>query len=108
MCGSVQDTSILSISWELYPERGGKRMPAKFVKAGSWRTLESFWNASAVASFVHPSGAEIKVRYGYSWLGWDAQKKKLDGVNIKQLTVGGASVAYARMQIKVSTDTTVI
>jgi hypothetical protein len=79
----------------------------KFVKAGSWRTLESFWNAKATAFFRMPNGAQIKVRYGTGFLGFDRQKQTLDGQSFKKLTVGTGSVAYARMQMKVATDTEV-
>jgi len=79
----------------------------KYVKSGDWQTLETFWNATGNASFVSPKGAVIKVRYGVGFLGWDSQKQTLDGVNTRRLNVGGASVAYARMQMKVSTSTNV-
>ena len=81
---------------------------SKFVKAGDWRTLESGWNASFGCLFVGPAGAQIKVRYGTGWpLGKDSQKQTLDGINTKSLDVGGASLAYARVQIKVQRDTQV-
>jgi len=76
----------------------------KSVKAGDWRTLESFWNASGTAFFKLPQGASIKVRYGASWLGIDRQKQTLDGVNYKKLSIGTGSLAYARIQIRVSHD----
>ncbi len=77
------------------------------VKKGDWRTLVSLWNADATTFFRDPAGAEIKVRYGLGIFGFDAQKQKLDGRNEKRLSVGGGSVAYARMQIRVPFDTTV-
>lgn len=77
----------------------------KYVKSGDWRTLEWFWNATGTAYFVHPAGAKIKVRYGVGFAGKDSQKQTLDGVNTKTLSVGRASIAYARMQIKVSAST---
>jgi hypothetical protein len=77
----------------------------KVVKAGGWRTLESFWNATAEGFFIGPAGAEIKIRYGGGWpFGKDSQKQRLDGVKEKKLTVGKASLVYARMQMKVSQD----
>ena len=77
----------------------------KLVKAGDWRTLESFWNASADGLFMAPAGAEIKIRYGGGWpFGSDAQRQRLDGVHQKKLSVGKASLVYARMQMKVSQD----
>lgn len=80
---------------------------SKFVKAGSWRTLESGWNAVFSCIFRDPAGAQVKVRYGDGWrLGWDSQKKTLDGTD-KTLNVTRASVAYARVQIKVASDTEV-
>ena len=78
----------------------------KFVRAGDWRTLETFFNASGTAFFLHPRGAQIKVRYGVGFLGFDRQKQTLDGINEKSLSVGGAGTyAQARMQIQVSSDT---
>lgn len=79
----------------------------KRVKAGDWRTLESYWNATGHGYFREPAGSEIKVVYGASWLSKDRQKQRLDGLNIKKLEIGTWSVAYARIQIKVSQDTDV-
>jgi hypothetical protein len=80
----------------------------KLVKAGDWRTLETYWNATGHAFFQSPKGAEIKVRYGAgSIFGKDRQKQKLDGENTKKLEVGAFSVLYARMQMKVPQTTTV-
>jgi hypothetical protein len=77
----------------------------KYVQRGKWRTLEDCWNCRAVAFFITPSGAQIKMRYGVGWLGWDSQKQTLDGINTKTLSVGGGSGLYARMQMKVSYNT---
>jgi hypothetical protein len=78
----------------------------KFVQAGDWRTLERFINASGTGFFLHPAGAQIKVRYGVGFLGFDSQKQTLDGRNEKSLSVGGVGTyAQARMQIRVSEDT---
>lgn len=79
----------------------------KRVKAGDWRTLESYWNATGHGYFREPAGAEIKVLYGASWLSKDRQKQRLDGINIKKLEIGAWSVSYARIQIKVPQDTDV-
>lgn len=74
----------------------------KYVQAGDWRTLETYWNTTATtAFFLHPAGAEIKVRYGVGWFGFDRQNQTLDGINNKTLSVGRASVVRARMQMKV-------
>jgi hypothetical protein len=73
----------------------------KHVKAGDWRTLESGLNANFRCQFRDPVGARVKVRYGLGWLGWDSQKKTLDGTD-KILRVGGP--VYARVQMKVSQD----
>lgn len=78
----------------------------KFVKAGGWRTLESFWNAKATAFFKYPEGARIKIRYGGA-VGFDRQVLKLDGYNFKKLVVGTMSIGYARIQIYVPYDTDV-
>ena len=69
-------------------------------QAGDWRTLETFWNTSATGYFYFPAGAQIKVRYGVGWLGYDSDKQTLDGLSTKVLRVGGASVVRARMQMK--------
>ena len=76
----------------------------KHVRAGKWRTLESFWNAKAVAFFRETNGAQIKVRYGIGWFGKDGQKQSLNGFDIKKLIVGIGSIAYARIQMKVPRD----
>ena len=80
----------------------------KHVKKGGWRTLDSYWNATGTAFFRAPADAQIKIRYGYGWLGKDRQKQKLDGSKFKRLCVGKWSVTHARIQIKVpaSTDVT--
>ncbi|MSP13722.1 MAG: hypothetical protein EXR62_12295 [Chloroflexi bacterium] len=81
---------------------------SKFVKAGDWRTLESGWNATFSCMFRAPAGAQVKVRYGNGWpFGKDSQKQTLDGINNKSVNVGGASLVYARVQIKVQQDATV-
>lgn len=76
----------------------------KMVRAGDWRTLEYGWNANFRCQFRDPFGARVKVRKGLGWLGWDSQKKTLDGTD-KILTVGGP--VYSRVQMKVSQDTEV-
>jgi hypothetical protein len=72
----------------------------RYVQAGDWRTLETFWNTSATGYFYFPAGAQIKVRYGVGWFGYDSDKQTLDGLSTKVLRVGGASVLRARMQMK--------
>lgn len=72
-----------------------------------WRTIETFWNAKGTAFFKVPAGAQVKIRYGIGWLGFDRQKQTLDGTNYKKLSVGIVSVAYARMQISVPSTTDV-
>ena len=80
----------------------------KVVKAGGWRTLESGWNANFSCRFLHPAGARIKIRYGDgSFLGRDSQKQTLDGQNAKTVSVGKASLAYARVQMQVQRDSEV-
>ena len=79
-----------------------------FVTKGGWRTLEVVFGASRSAAFVKPAGAQIKVRYGVGWFGFDRQKQKLDGITAKTLSVGATgSLARARMQMKVVQDTEV-
>lgn len=79
----------------------------KHISSGNWRTVESFWNAKGTAFFQAPVGAQIKVRYGVGWFGFDSQKQTLDGVAYKKLVVDLGSLSLARMQIKVSQTTDV-
>lgn len=76
----------------------------KRVKTGDWRTLEWGWNASFDVRFLAPHGAIVKVRYGVGWLGWDSQKSTLNGQTPVMLRVRKASVARARVQMRVHTD----
>ncbi|WP_448640257.1 hypothetical protein [Geodermatophilus sp. URMC 63] len=79
----------------------------RLVEAGGWRTLETFWGpgGSAQGVFDRPTGANIKVRYGFGFLGFDRQSQTLDGVRVKTLDVGTiGSGARARMQMRVSQD----
>jgi hypothetical protein len=79
----------------------------KFVKAGDWVTLETYFHTNATLTFQAPAGAQIKIRYGGGWIfGWDSQKQTLDGVHAKTLSVSQtASTLVARVQIKVPKDT---
>src|SRR5262245_34894706 len=79
----------------------------KFVKAGDWVTLETYFHTNATLTFQAPAGAQIKIRYGGGWIfGWDSQKQTLDGVHAKTLSVSQtASTLVARVQIKVPTST---
>jgi hypothetical protein len=80
----------------------------KRITSGGWRTIETFWNAKGTAFFKAPAGAQIKIRYGIGWLGFDRQKQTLDSTNYKKLSVGNVSVAYACMQISVPSTTDVV
>ena len=79
----------------------------KFVKAGDWVTLETYFHTSATLTFQSPAGAQIKIRYGGGWIfGWDSQKQTLDGLHAKTLSVSQtASTLVARVQIMVPRDT---
>jgi len=79
----------------------------KTVKAGDWRTLETYWNVTTTGFFQLPAGAQIKIRYSGWWFGVDRQKQTLDGQSIKRLVVSPWSVFVARMQMRVSQDTVV-
>jgi hypothetical protein len=79
----------------------------KHVTSGDWRTVESFWNATGTAFFQAPAGAQVKVRYGVGWFGFDSQKQTLDGAHLRTLKVGRGSIAYARMQVRVKQTTDV-
>ena len=100
---TATDTEGLSPS----KQAGAARAPwclarTKYVRSGDWRTLETFWNATGKGYFLHPARAQIKVRYGVGWFGFDRQKQTLDGIHTKTLSVNGGSVLVARMQIKVA------
>lgn len=105
--GLQKATTTHSTAWE------GKTEVAtvtriRDVTAGGWRTLETFWNATAQGVFRLPAGARIKVRYGFGWLGWDSQSQTLDGANPRTLEItSGASKARARMQMTVVRDSEV-
>jgi hypothetical protein len=74
----------------------------KHIRSGTWRTVESFWNAKGTAFFRAPAGTRIKVRYGVGFLGFNRQEQTLNGSDFKKLEVGSGSVAIARMQVRVS------
>jgi hypothetical protein len=79
----------------------------KFVRAGDWVTLETYFHTSATLTFQSPAGAQIKIRYGGGWIfGWDSQQQTLDGLHAKTLSVSQtASTLVARVQIRVARDT---
>jgi hypothetical protein len=79
----------------------------KQISSGTWHTVESFWNAKGTAFFRAPAGASIKVRYGVGFFGFDRQKQTLNASEFKKLEVGSASVARARMQVRVSQSTNI-
>ena len=79
----------------------------KHVMSGGWRTLEWFFGGTGTAFFEAPPEAQIKVRFGLGWFGFDSQKQTLDGHTRKKLTVGRSSYARARFQIKVTKTTDV-
>jgi hypothetical protein len=80
---------------------------SKYVKAGGWRTLETFWNDGGKAWFHGPAGARIKVNYGVGWFSKDRQKQTLDGQDTKKLNVSKTwALLGARMLVKVEDSTT--
>lgn len=80
----------------------------KIVRAGSWRTLESGWNATFSCIFRGPAGARVKVRYGDGrWRGWNSQEQTLSGAPTR-LDVTRSSLAYARVQMRVEQDSHVV
>lgn len=80
----------------------------KFVRAGDWRTLETFWNVTTTAWFQQPAGAEVKIRYSGWWVGVDRQRQTLDGSTVKRLVISRWSVFTARLQMRTQQDTSVI
>ena len=78
------------------------------VKAGGWRTVFRMWGSGVKRRgvFTRPAGMQIKVRYGFGWLGKDRQKQTLNGVDPKTLSVGGTTTYLrVRFQVKVQSDT---
>jgi len=77
----------------------------KLVKAGAWRTLESYWNVSGRTLFFNaPAGVQIRLRYSGWWTAVTRQQQTLDGVTDKKLTVGRWSLLTAKAQAKSSQD----
>ena len=78
----------------------------KLVKAGGWRTLESYWNATGTAFFLLPRNAKVRIRYGGEswWNGFTRQEKKLDGNIVTKISIGMGSLIYARLQASNFTD----
>jgi hypothetical protein len=79
----------------------------KWVKAGGWRTLETFWNVTTTGFFQAPAGARIKIRYSGWWFGADRQVQTLNGETIKRLGIARWSVFVARVQMLVTSDSQV-
>ena len=80
----------------------------KHVRAGDWRTLETFWNVTSTAWFQGPAGAEVKIRYSGWLVGVDRQRQRLDGVAVKRLVISRWSLVTARLQMRTSQDATVV
>jgi hypothetical protein len=76
----------------------------KVVRAGDWRTLETFWNVTTTGFFQAPAGAEIKIRYSGWWFGVDRQRQTLDGATVKRLAVSRWSAFTARIQMRTKMD----
>lgn len=76
----------------------------KVVRAGDWRTLETFWNVTTTGFFQAPPGAEIKIRYSGWWFGVDRQRQTLDGLSVKRLVVSRWSAFTARIQMRTKED----
>jgi hypothetical protein len=80
----------------------------KYVKQGKWRTLETFVGplATGTGYFLHPAGAQIKLRCGVWPFGSDKQKQTLDGIQVKTLRMSkSCSYVLGRMQMKVQQST---
>ena len=78
----------------------------KLVKAGSWRTLESYWNATGTAFFLNPINLKVRVRYGGNswWNGFSRQEKTLNGAQAIRISIGIGSLVSARLQAFNKTD----
>jgi hypothetical protein len=73
----------------------------KWVPGGDWETLDGGWNFKGFAAFQHPVGAQVRLIYGPLFIHVTAKEFTLDG-NVHQVNAGGfASLAGARIQIKV-------
>jgi hypothetical protein len=51
--------------------------------------------------FRAPRGAAVKVKYGHGWFSLNVQKQTMDRATHEKLKVDSASIAYARMRMKV-------
>jgi hypothetical protein len=106
---AVQPVAVLtqSVAGPVQLAAANPVVRTKFVKAGDWMTLETYFHTNATLAFLAPKGAQIKIRYGGGWIfGWDSQQQSLDGVHARTLSVSQtASTLVARVQIKVPRDT---
>lgn len=80
----------------------------KFVRAGDWRTLETFWNVTTTAWFQGPPRAEVKIRYSGWLFGVDRQNQRLNGSTVHRLVISRWSLFTARLQMKTKEDTVVL
>jgi hypothetical protein len=80
---------------------------SKELSGGTTHTVESYWNASAIAFFRLPKGAKINVKYGIGRFSINRQEQILDGATYKKLSVAKGSVVLARMRVKVPQTTVV-
>jgi hypothetical protein len=104
---SAEVTADLSVAGPVRRTAANPVLRTKFVRAGDWVTLETYFHTNATLTFQSPAGAQIKIRYGGGWIfGFDSQKQTLDGAHAKTLSVSStASTLLARVQIKVPRDT---
>ena len=82
------------------------RVPRElFVKKDKWKTLETHWSSAKIRFYFRlPSGAKIRVRYGFGWFSKNRQKQTLDGLNTKIISIGFWGVTRAKIQIKTTID----
>ena len=81
----------------------------KIVQPGKWRTLETHWSRTKVRFyFRRPSGAKVRVRYGYGWFSKNRQKHTLDGSNVKIISIGSWGLTRAKIQMKSTSEIQVI
>ena len=81
----------------------------KLIKKDKWVTLETHWSSAKVNFyFKRPSGAKIRVRYGFGWFSRNRQKQTLDGSNEKTISIGFWGLTRSKIQIRHSVEALIV
>lgn len=79
-----------------------------YVRASKWMTVYSYIGSpiTLYGEFRHPSGTQIRIRYGKGWFSRNRQHQELDGFQTKTLKHSGITSYFrVRFQVKVPYDT---